>query len=78
MHILLPKDGRPVFHFVIILAINPRKDIRRRVEFRVGERLEDGVCCEEVVGVVVGYEDGFKGFGGCLFDPSCDGFAVGF
>jgi hypothetical protein len=78
MNILFPKHRRPVLDLVVIFAVDPREDIGRRVEFRVRERLEDGVCGEEVVWVVVGDEDGFQGFVGCFSDPGSDGFAVGF
>ena len=76
--ILRSKHGGPVGDFLVVLAVNTREDIGGSVELGLGEGLEDGVCSEKVVWVVVGYEDGFQWFVGNLrLYPVCSGQAIG-
>lgn len=70
--ILSPKDRRPINNLVVVLLVNSSQDIRSREESSVGKCLEDGVCGEEVIRVVVGDKDSFEGLLSCLeflFDP---------
>ncbi len=75
-HVLLAEHRRPVHDLLVVLAVDARADVRRRVKNRLGEGVEDRVRREIVVWVVVGDEDGCDGIGALGFDEADDGLGV--
>lgn len=66
---LLPKYGWPVLYLVVVFPVDAREDVRCCVKFGPREGIQDGVGGEEVVWMVVGYEDCFQRIGSRVLDP---------
>lgn len=76
-HIIFPENSRPELDLVVILPIDAGTYIWRSIKRSCRECLKDRVGAEVMIGVMVGYEDGLKGIGGCIFDPGDNGKSVG-